>query len=52
MDDCFDLPLPLPEISTIIAKLVPVDMSKWDINTYYEAVGLDFEEPQQENGDL
>tara|TARA_R110000868_G_scaffold321911_1_gene582951 strand:- start:78 stop:239 length:162 start_codon:yes stop_codon:yes gene_type:complete len=44
--------LPLPEIKTLLTKLVPMDLSHWNIDTYYEAMGLDFEEQPQENGDL
>ena len=33
---------PLPEFKTILASLVQIDLSKWNVDMYYEAVGLDF----------
>lgn len=33
---------PLPEFKTILAKLVPIDLSQWNVDMYYEAIGLDF----------
>jgi hypothetical protein len=42
----------LPEFKTILASLVPIDLSEWNVDRYYEAVGLDFvdeEDVQNEN---
>jgi hypothetical protein len=35
---------PLPEFKTILASLVPIDLSNWNVELYYEALGLDFAE--------
>jgi hypothetical protein len=51
LEELFPEP-PLPELKTILAKLVPIDLSKWDVSLYYEAMGLDLEEMENENGDL
>ena len=34
----------LPEFKTILASLVPIDLSNWNVELYYEALGLDFAE--------
>ena len=40
----------LPEFKTILASLVPIDLSNWNVEMYYEALGLDFaEEAGQQN---
>jgi hypothetical protein len=44
--------LPLSEFKTMLATLIPVDLSEWDVSSYYEAMGLDLEEQENENGDL
>ena len=41
--------LPLPEIKTMLARLIPIDLSEWDVSSYYEAMGLDLEEMENEN---
>jgi hypothetical protein len=37
-------PVPLPEVTTISTVLNTIDLSQWDLSSYYEAIGLDFEE--------
>ena len=34
----------LPEVITIPAILNKIDLSQWDLSSYYEAMGLDLEE--------
>lgn len=42
---------PLPEFKTIRASIRHIDLSKWNVDLYYEALGLDLEETEKENDD-
>lgn len=45
---------PLSEFKSILAPLVQIDLSKWNVDMYYEAIGLDLNEElvENENDDL
>lgn len=40
---------PFPEVITIPAILNKIDLSNWDLSSYYEAMGLDLEDEANEN---
>lgn len=42
---------PLSEIITIPAILNKIDLSKWDLSSYYEAMGLDLMEDEANEND-
>ncbi len=41
----------LPIVWTVSARLIPIDLGQWNIDLYYEAMGMDFEDPANENDD-
>lgn len=42
----------LPDLKTMLASLMPLDLTRWDLGRYYEAMGLDlYEDEENENGD-
>lgn len=42
---------PLSEVITIPAILNKIDLSKWDLSSYYEAMGLDLMEDEANEND-
>jgi hypothetical protein len=48
LDEWFPDPT-LPIMESILSKLMPIDLGQWNIDLYYEAMGMDFEDPTNEN---